>query len=123
MPPASIRSDLRNLDLVGAARLKPVWGVSMAAIIKRAYDLGTITQSTYRRLFTALNARGMRTREPLEIPFEQPMAFNALVATHRTEFKMTDAELRVVLFTDKLGPRPIQEEPPHLRLTGGSLFS
>jgi len=120
MPRSVIRSDLRNLDLAGAAQLKTVWGVSMAAIIKRAFDLGTITQSTYRRLFTALNARGLRTREPLEIPFETPAVFQTLIDVHRRSFQMDDAQLRKVLFTDKLGPKALSPSSPQLRL---SLFS
>jgi Zn-dependent peptidase ImmA (M78 family) len=116
MPRSTIRSDLRNLDLSVAAQLKVVWGVSMAAIIKRAYDVGTITQSTYRRLFTALSARGMRTHEPLEVPFEKPTVFETLVAVHREDFQMTDAEMRKVLFTDQLGPMPTKQPPPKLRL-------
>jgi len=117
MPRAVIRSDLRNLDLAAAAELKPVWGVSMAALIKRAYDLGMIPKSRYRRLFTALNARGMRTREPLDIPFEQPEVFDRLIGVHREQYEMDDAQLRRVLFTHELGPMPAAEQAPQLRLT------
>jgi len=117
MPRTVIRSDLRNLDLAGAAQLKIVWGVSMAAIIMRAHDIGAITESVYRRLFTALNARGMRTREPLEVPFEEPMVFDALVKVHRDSFQMDDSQLRKVLFTDRLGPRPLSATPLPMRIT------
>jgi Zn-dependent peptidase ImmA (M78 family)/transcriptional regulator with XRE-family HTH domain len=122
MPRAIIRSDLRNLDLAGAAQLKVVWGVSMAAIIVRAHELGTITESTYRRLFTALNARGMRTREPLDVPFEKPVAFETLIQVHRESFQMNDAQLRKVLFTDRLGPQPLSQSSPNMKITG-SLFN
>lgn len=124
MPRAVIRSDLRNLDLSLAAQLKVVWGVSMAAIIRRAFDLRTISKSTYRRLFTAMNARGIRTREPLDIPFEKPEIFEELIRVHRTEYEMDDAQIRKVLFTDRLGPIEVwkvDKRPPALRLTG-SLF-
>ena len=117
MPRRIIRSDLRNLDLADAARLKLVWGVSMAAIIKRAYDLGVISQSKYRRMFTMLNARGMRTNEPIEVPFEQPAVFNELLRVHREEFGMDDSEIRKILFTDSLGViAPANRDPIQLRL-------
>ncbi len=120
MPRLTIRNDLRNLDLTRAAELKLVWGVSMAAIIKRAYDLRTITRATYRRMFTALNIKGMRTREPLEVPFEQPEVFDRLIEVHRVEYEMDDAQLRHVLFTDQLGPISVKDKPiPQLRLSGG----
>lgn len=115
MPRKIIKSDLRGLDLTRAAQLKRVWGVSMAALIMRAHALGVITDSNYRRLFTQLNVRGIRTREPLEIPFEKAEVFDAMIAVHRQQFEMDDAEMRRILFTDELGT--ISAKEPELRIT------
>jgi Zn-dependent peptidase ImmA (M78 family)/transcriptional regulator with XRE-family HTH domain len=111
MPRAEIRSDLRNLDLAAAARLKGIWGVSMAAIIMRAKTLGVITESTYRRLFTAMNANGLRAVEPLPLPFEQPETFEKLKRMHRDQLGLSVKELNRLLYTDSLGELPPPEEP------------
>lgn len=122
MPASDIRSDLRELDLAAAARLKAVWGVSMAALITRARDLSAITISTYRRLFTALSARGYRREEPLPIPVERPEVFDSLLAFHRDKLGLADHDMRRLLFTAELGPKPI-ERVPRLRLTDHGLFN
>lgn len=126
MPKALIRSDLRNITLARAAELKLVWGVSMAAIIRRAFDLKIISEAKYRRFFTTMNAKGLRSREPLEVAFEKPEVFDHLIAVHRNELNMSEEQARKVLFTEHLGPKRVQENRltaarPNLRLTP-SLF-
>ncbi|MDP9173409.1 MAG: ImmA/IrrE family metallo-endopeptidase [Planctomycetota bacterium] len=117
MPKVEIRSDLQNLDLSSALRLKRVWGVSMAAIIHRAYKLSVIPESRYRRLFTQLGAGGMRTREPEPLPFETPETFDKLLEIHRTRLGFSDDDLRKLLLTDELGEIPVPHAP-QMRLTG-----
>lgn len=117
MPKAEIRSDLRNLDLTTALRLKSVWGVSMAAIIRRAFTLNIITDSIYRRLFTQLGAGGMRTREPQPLPFEQPETFDELLNIHRNKLGFSDEQMRKLLLTDKLGEIPVPKVP-QMRFVG-----
>jgi Zn-dependent peptidase ImmA (M78 family) len=119
MPKAEIRDDLRNIDIVGAMRLKPVWGVSIAALVHRAYQLDQIPKYKYKRLFTQLGAAKMRTVEPEPLPFEQPETFDHLIGIHRTKLGFSDEEMRKVLFTDKLGELPVPAVP-QMRLT--SLF-
>lgn len=120
MPRSDVRTDLKNLNLSSAARLKQVWGVSMQCLIVHARKLRKITESKYRRLFTEMNARGPRTIEPLPLPFEQPEVFESMMRVHREELGWTDDELGRFLFTDQLGPLdpPVENK---LRLTG-SLF-
>lgn len=117
MPKAEIRDDLRNIDIAGAMRLKPIWGVSIAAIIHRAYQLDQIPKSKYQRLFTQLGAAKMRTVEPEPLPFEQPETFDQLISIHRTKLGFSDEEMRKVLFTDKLGELPVPSIP-QMRLSG-----
>lgn len=74
MPEKDIRPHLANLTVDKAAALKPVWRVSMAAIIKRAADLGQITERHYRTMFTQLSKHGWRMREPIPIEPERPTA-------------------------------------------------
>lgn len=111
MPRNEIRSDLRKLDLAAAARLKRVWGVSMAAIIVRAKALGQISESTYRRLFTAMNANSIRTVEPMPLEFEHPEVFEELKKVHRERLGFSDDELDGLLFTSRLGELPPPSEP------------
>lgn len=121
MPRKEVRSDLHNLDLKGALRLKKFWGVSMQAVIKRAYDLRVISESKYRRLFTQLGSQGMRTQEPEPLAFEEPETFDRLVAFHREQLGYSDDDLYRLLFTDKLGELD-EATQPKLRLVGNDLF-
>ena len=70
MPASEIKSDLRQLRLQQLPALKTIWKVSMAAVVKRAFDLGQITERQYRYLFTELSMQGWRTKEPIQIPVE-----------------------------------------------------
>ncbi|MEI8194888.1 MAG: XRE family transcriptional regulator [Phycisphaerae bacterium] len=117
MPKSLIRYDLRNLDLEAAARLKSVWGVSMAALIHRARQLRTITDAAYTRMFKMLSGSGMRQQEPFPIEFEVPQTFERLKKWHREKLGFGDEEMRRLLFTDKLGTLPVPEKPK-LKLAG-----
>ncbi len=81
MPAATIRPDLRNLDLGRLSRLKRLWGVSMQALIERAYRLGTLSSEKRTSLYKALSKRGWRTKEPLsdELTPEVPSLVNRMV--------------------------------------------
>ena len=62
----------RRLDWNRLRALKRRWGVSLAAIVRRAFDLGIYTEATYRRAYTMLNQMGWRTNEPDEPAMERP---------------------------------------------------
>lgn len=64
LPELLIRPELANLSLGSALDLKREWGVSVAAIIQRAHQLGVISDARRTSLFKQLSARGWRTREP-----------------------------------------------------------
>ncbi len=74
MPAHMIRPELRQRSLGHFANLKRKWMVSIAALIERAHNLGTITQTNRTTLYKALSARGWRKREPLseQLPPETP---------------------------------------------------
>ena len=65
--------------------LKSRWLVSVAMLIKRAFDLGFFSEEHYQRLWINYNRRGWRTEEPLDnrLPIEQPVllrrAYNLLI--------------------------------------------
>ena len=81
MPAHLIRPELRQRSLGHFANLKRKWMVSIAALIERAYDLGTITQTNRTSLYKALSARGWRKREPLsdQLPPETPTVPSSIV--------------------------------------------
>lgn len=62
----------RRLDWMRLRQLKKRWGVSLAALVRRAYDLGLYTEATYRRAYMLLNQKGWRTNEPDEPVMERP---------------------------------------------------
>ena len=64
-----------SFNLTVAARLKLRWRVSIQILVRRARDLGIITQRRYRYLFEQIGARGWRTKEPGEVPAERPRLF------------------------------------------------
>jgi len=98
MPENEIGPHLEDLSLEKAASLKPTWKVSMAAIVKTAYDRGRINQHKYRRLFTSLSAQGYRTAEPFPIPVEEPQGVRQLVNLHRKELGYNEFDLAKLLF-------------------------
>lgn len=64
MPEHLIKPQLRAITLGKLVDLKAEWGVSMAALIERAYRLGRLSGEDRQKLYRAMNARGWRTREP-----------------------------------------------------------
>jgi Zn-dependent peptidase ImmA (M78 family)/DNA-binding XRE family transcriptional regulator len=64
MPRTLIRQYLpTRLDLAAFGHLKQVWGVSVSALIRRARDLGCMSEATYRRAMITLSQLGERTNE------------------------------------------------------------
>lgn len=74
MPLEVIRPQLRGLRVDALFDLKREWGVSMGALIERAYRAGLLNATQRTAMWKALSARGWRTREPLsdELAPEQP---------------------------------------------------
>ncbi|MGI8677378.1 MAG: helix-turn-helix domain-containing protein [Jatrophihabitans sp.] len=93
LPAAQGRELFTNsLDLATAAALKPVWGMSMAAIVRRAYYLDRISEYRYRQLNIELSAAGYATREPATLTAEVPTTLTAAIARHRGRGQ-SDADL------------------------------
>lgn len=59
-----------KLNLAHLLELKVRWKVSLAAMIRRGYDLGLYSEATYRRGFVQLGRFGWREREPNEAEME-----------------------------------------------------
>lgn len=97
------------LTLTRVARLKPKWGISMQALIRRANDLHIISERQYRYLFQQLSAKGWRIAEPpnLNVPVEKPRLIAKLAevayktpsrfARIASEVHLSEGEVRKIL--------------------------
>jgi len=99
MPEREIRPDLRNLTLPRLAQLKQYWRVSMNALLKRAQDLGAITENQGRYLWAQMAKAGYRTREPVELDVagERAQLVRELIDAHRKNLGYSTSDLSGML--------------------------
>ena len=95
-------SFLPTLDAVTPARLatlKPHWKVSMQAILKRATDLGAVTDRQARYIWMQLSAAGYRLREPaeLDVPVEEPRLLREMIDVHSGKLRYSADDLGQLL--------------------------
>lgn len=93
MPDKEIGPHLRQLSIQKLASMKPYWKVSMAAILRRAFDLTKITVFTYRKLNTQISKYGLKTNEPAPIPIEEPEVIKDIIDVHRKDHGYSLMEL------------------------------
>lgn len=79
MPASEIRTELHNLSLARLVALKRRWRVSMAALVRRARDVGTISDHEYKTLNIEFSTAGYRTREPVDIADETPTLITEII--------------------------------------------
>lgn len=90
-------------------RLKRRWGVSLQAIVRRAFELGIYSESTYRRAYVQINRLGWRTGEPDEPALERPTLLRtaaaqlAQVGVSKSRLA-AESGLGEKLYDDLLGP-------------------
>jgi Zn-dependent peptidase ImmA (M78 family)/transcriptional regulator with XRE-family HTH domain len=88
LPEQAMHEELKPpVTLTALAKLKLRWGVSMQALIMRAYNLRIITQRQAKYLFSQMSAQGWRTREPsnLDLKIELPhLVRNMIESKYRT---------------------------------------
>lgn len=74
MPAAEIIGELpTRIDLSALLSLQQRWGVSVAALLYRCRELGTLTEASYKRAMMRISRLGWRTHEPGgEYPLERP---------------------------------------------------
>lgn len=101
MPAHLIRSRLRVIDLGKLLALKREWGVSMQALIERAYRLGTLGKEERTALYKQLSRRGWRKQEPgsAELPPETPTLASS-IGERLSESGLSDDEIRSLVGLD-----------------------
>lgn len=95
-PASEIRTQLEELTTSDFRRLmsmKTEWGMSMAALIRRAHDLQTISDRQYREFQVRLGKLGWRKSEPGDVAREAPSVVDKIIALQRSEHDYSDDEL------------------------------
>lgn len=98
-PEAEIAPYLEQPTLPRLAALKPMWKVSIAALITRAARLDLIPERHARYLWMQMGRAGYREREPAELDFprEEPTVLRALFELHRDELHYSIEDLAGLL--------------------------
>lgn len=97
MPAREIKPQLKGITLQRTAQLKAVWKVSMAALIRRARDLGAIDDSRYKSLQIQLSQHGWRKSEPVQFEREDTSVIEGLLDVHYRDHGYTNEELATVV--------------------------
>ncbi|WP_298233633.1 ImmA/IrrE family metallo-endopeptidase [uncultured Azohydromonas sp.] len=112
-----------GISLARLAALKPIWRVSMAALLYRAKALGCISTPQSQALWRQMSALGYRRQEPPEtaVPAERATVFADILRAYREELGYSLSELAQLLHmhADELrGKYGLIDKPPavHLRL-------
>lgn len=90
LPTKEFARDARGLSYLKLAELKSYWGVSKAAIIRRAKDLGLITPETYTYLNIELGRRGERKTETGFVTIDKPAILDTVISLYKGELQYTD---------------------------------
>lgn len=87
---AFLRECPRRLNWDHFYEMKRRWQVSVAALVRRAYDLECISEATYRRAWVQLNQTGERKKERFEPPAEHPTMLRKSLALLEGEITFDD---------------------------------
>jgi Zn-dependent peptidase ImmA (M78 family)/plasmid maintenance system antidote protein VapI len=98
MPAEEVRPELQRLTMAKLADLKERWKVSMQALIRRAYQVGAITERQQRSFFMRMSQMGYRKSEPFPFPQEEPTLLKQVLAVHLGEHGYTPTELSRAAF-------------------------
>ncbi|MCS3802680.1 MULTISPECIES: ImmA/IrrE family metallo-endopeptidase [Chromobacterium] len=99
MPEKDIGRDLRNIDLARAGMLKPIWKVSMGALLVRAKRLQKITEGQSTYLWRTMSMLGYRTAEPAElsIPRERTTLVPSVFEHYKGQLEYNEEEISELL--------------------------
>lgn len=95
MPREDVSHTLKDLTLQKLAALKPHWKVSMGALLKKAADLGIISERQSRYLWMQMGKLGYRTKEPAELapPIEKPWILDDILNVYQNDLKYSISDL------------------------------
>ena len=117
MPAALIKGPLSYVSLPKLAALKPYWKVSMAALLYRAAELGTIPERTKNYLWFRMGQAGYKSKEPVELAPELPALLSEVIDLHRDGLGYSVSDLAKLLVTTESEVRSVfLPQGPGLRL-------
>ena len=123
MPARDIRPHLsgQRLTIQRLAALKPVWRVSMAALLYRAKEIGAITENQSQYLWRQMSSMGYRRTEPseLDLKMEIPTVLPEIIRLHLKDLGYGLSDLAKVLRSSEKDLRelhPLPAATPHLRV-------
>lgn len=119
MPADDIRPALVGLTTNQFDRLlqlKSQWGVSVAALIRRAKDLQCISDRQYREFQIKLARLKWKEKEPGTLPRETPATLSRVMQVHLEDHEFTVADLAAAA---RMNPEPfVQRYHPPLAESG-----
>lgn len=126
MPEAELRPQfarLGDIRLQDLKNLKLYWKVSIAALLKHAYDLGFISDNRKRYMWSCMSKWGWRMQEPEPLPREEPKTYKKIVDYFTTELKYTLEDLTTFLKVNlhdllelHAAVFPVEQNRAHLRV-------
>lgn len=98
MPEKDIYEQLQNMHFWNLTDYKQIWKVSMAALIRRAYDLAIIDKRKYTSLNVRLSQEGFKKNEPTcGLVKEKPSLFKDLLTFFSTNLNYSEKDILSVL--------------------------
>jgi Zn-dependent peptidase ImmA (M78 family)/DNA-binding XRE family transcriptional regulator len=121
MPTKDISPDLDDLTLTRFMDLKMYWGVSMQALIYKAWQIGKLSDRMFKYYNIEMSKRGFRKTEPVEATHlrEEPSTLRSIISAHLEDlgFSMEDlSDLFGLRREDLAELYPIPRQRPRLRL-------
>ncbi|MER9890032.1 XRE family transcriptional regulator [Mesorhizobium sp. M0114] len=121
IPTRDIRYDLDDLSLTKFMDLKMYWGVSMQALIYKAWQIGKLSDRMFKYYNIEMSKRGFRKKEPVEAAHlrEEPSTLRWIIAAHVEElgYSVDDlGEMFGLKIEDVVSLYPVPDRRPRLRL-------
>ncbi|TXC70967.1 ImmA/IrrE family metallo-endopeptidase [Sphingomonas ginsenosidivorax] len=121
MPSREIKPDFDGHSLTRFMDLKVYWGVSMQALMYKAWQTGKLTDRMYKYYVIEMSKRGFRKREPVDVPHlkETPSTLKQIIRAHieDLDYSIDDlGEMFGLLDDDVTGIYPVPAARPKLRL-------
>jgi Zn-dependent peptidase ImmA (M78 family)/transcriptional regulator with XRE-family HTH domain len=118
LPAHDVKPYLSRLSVQKLASLKQHWGVSMQTIMRRAFDLGLMSERQRRYMYVQLAREGVsRTSEPDIVPREEGTLFKEVLEFHVSDLGYSERQLRKILYLDMNELKSLSADPgPALRV-------
>lgn len=102
MPEKDCSFELQSVTFNKLTMLKAYWGISKAAIIRKAKTIHAISESTYTYLMVELGRRNERKNETGYVEIDEPKILGKVIELHKTELAKSTDEIAesVYLNTD-----------------------